>query len=82
MFLDWADPDLDEQARRHLGRVAWRGDCRAGSLVGDRRKRCADEWLGRELGWMEPRAYAALGRRALGEKVIAPLRERGIDPTV
>jgi hypothetical protein len=32
------------------------------------------------LGWMEPSAYFRLAKRSLEEKVIRPLRERGIDP--
>jgi len=35
---------------------------------------------GGELGWMEPTPYLKVGRRAMAEHVVKPLRARGIDP--
>jgi hypothetical protein len=80
IFLDWADAQLDDDARAHLGRVA-------GTAIADLERtwreveaREADEALGRELGWMEPTKYVTLARRALGDAVLAPLEARGITP--
>lgn len=79
-FLDWARPQLDDDARAHLGRVA------AGAIRGVRRnwddirrrpRALAED--GHALGWMESEAYLALAARSLADRVIAPLAARGID---
>jgi hypothetical protein len=77
LFLDWADEQLSAEDRRHLGAAA------AQSL---RALRTANQRLPREapererLGWMANDDYLELAERTLRELVIAPLRERGIDP--
>lgn len=78
-YLDWALPDLDDDARAHLGRQA---DLAIDSVVatwGDLRKRpAAQSTEGNPLGWMGSEAYLALAYRSLESKVRAPLRLRGI----
>ena len=37
-------------------------------------------WMFAALSTMEPTPYLALGRKAMAERVVRPLRERGIDP--
>jgi hypothetical protein len=77
-FLDWAEERLDQKGRTHLARVAretieairsrWSSIPSHGDDDGD------------SLGWMESQSYVDLARRALESHVLAPLRERGIDP--
>jgi hypothetical protein len=78
MFLDWADDRLNAEARAHLGRVAHQ----AITAVTDRWKsiKPQPEADAEALGWMESVSYVELARRSLQTHVLAPLRERGIDP--
>ncbi len=80
-FLDWADEQLTDDDRAHLGRAAdrtiraihrqWKG-IEAG------RSSEYDEKMGDALGWMQTDAYLALAKKSMDESVRAPLRERGI----
>ncbi len=79
-FLDWAVPELREAEVAHLGRQAdiaiafiqrqWRGIAA--------RAQGAFDSQGNALGWMGTGAYLDLARRSMQEKVVGPLRERGI----
>jgi hypothetical protein len=76
-FLDWADERLDPSRRDRLAEVA----SRAIKAVVDRWDVIAPQPADREaLGWMHTESYVALARRSLATHVVAPLRERGIDP--
>jgi hypothetical protein len=77
-FLDWAGdalrayrPRLAEVARAAIDEFT------ANHLA---IARMPDTDVGRDLGWMEPTPYLALGRRAMSEHVVRPLQARGIDP--
>lgn len=80
LFLDWAEPMLDDADRRHLSLVA-RETIQA----------TLDRWAAivprpespldtQSIGWMESTSYLALAHRALRTHVLEPLRARGIDP--
>ena len=77
-FLDWAGDTLD--AYRH--RLAVIARLAIEEFTADHRgiARLPETDIGGDLGWMEPTAYLALGRRAMADKVVRPLRARGIDP--
>ena len=77
-FLDWAGDALDPY-RERLALIARRAieEFTANHAV---IAKLPDSDSGGELGWMEPAPYLALGRRAMAEKVVRPLQERGIDP--
>ena len=82
-FLDWAVDRLSPADIAHLSRHARMATDAIESQWEDIRKRPArNENAGDALAWMESGAYLALARKAMDEKVLAPLRERGIDPTV
>jgi hypothetical protein len=80
LFLDWAEPFLDDGDRAHLARVArqtidatierWK------SIV----PRADASMDTHALGWMESTSYLELARRSLRTHVLEPLRARGIDP--
>ena len=78
-FLDWALPNLDAAALDHL-RVTAQGTITAIHRTwADIRKRPKVEKSdGHALGWMESDAYLALADRSLRERVVKPLRARGI----
>ena len=80
LFLDWAEPSLNEQARAHLSRVA-RETIQATEerwkLIAPRPESSPDTHA---LGWMESASYLELAHRSLLTHVLAPLRARGIDP--
>jgi hypothetical protein len=78
LFLDWALPLLDGDARAHLLAIAADeiGKLRASwdaIVPGD--EDVADVHA---LGWMESRAYVELARRSLVSDVLEPLRARGL----
>jgi hypothetical protein len=80
LFLDWATDRLTGGDRARLAAVAGEtiAVLRAGWRVLEGRARSpldADA-----LGWMESESYLRLARRSLETHVLAPLRERGIDP--
>jgi hypothetical protein len=78
-FLDWALPQLSGEEVAHVGRHAdttirfikrqWVG------LRGRPKRRAGP---GDALSWMESDAYLALAERSMREKVIEPLRARGV----
>jgi hypothetical protein len=77
-FLDWAGDALDAYRTRLavIARLAIE------EFTHDHRQiaRLPETDIGGDLGWMEPAAYLALSRRSMEDKVIAPLRARGMDP--
>jgi hypothetical protein len=79
-FLDWADDRLGAPERKHLAAVARQTI----DAVTERWKtivpRPQSPLDSDALGWMESSSYLDLARRSLETHVIAPLRERGIDP--
>jgi hypothetical protein len=81
-FLDWAADKLTEADLTHLSRharMATDAIERQWEDIAKRPKRGQNE--GDALAWMESGAYLALARKSMDEKVLAPLRERGIDPS-
>ncbi|MEO8704639.1 MAG: hypothetical protein ABI867_31580 [Kofleriaceae bacterium] len=77
-FLDWAGDLLAP----HRDRLALIARLAIEEFTADHRgiARLPETDIGGDLGWMEPAAYLALSRRSMADKVIAPLRARGIDP--
>jgi hypothetical protein len=77
-FLDWAGDALAPH-RDHLATIA---RLAIEEFTADHVaiERMPDNGAGAELGWMEPTPYLVVGRRALAEHVVRPLRKRGIDP--
>jgi hypothetical protein len=77
-FLDWAGDALAP----HRDRLALIARLAIEEFTHDHRQiaRLPETDIGGDLGWMEPQAYLALSRRSMEDKVIAPLRARGIDP--
>jgi hypothetical protein len=77
-FLDWAGDTL-APFRDRLALIA---RLAIEEFTHDHRQiaRLPETDIGGDLGWMEPQAYLALSRRSMEDKVIAPLRARGIDP--
>jgi hypothetical protein len=81
-FLDWADDKLTDADRAHLSRHARLATDAIEAQWADIRKRPSrTDTSGAALAWMESSAYLALAKRSMDDKVLAPLRERGIDPT-
>jgi hypothetical protein len=78
-FLDWALPQLDESEIAHVGRHA---DLAIAFIVkqwGAIRKRPPRKaGPGDALAWMESAPYLALAEKSMREKVVEPLRSRGI----
>lgn len=82
-FLDWAAPELDSDDRAYLANVA-------AAAIADveanwERVRSAplpSFSAAHALGWMQSDAYLELAHASLQTRVLAPLRERGIDPTL
>ncbi len=80
-FLDWAEELLTPDDLRHLERHAGLAVAAIESQWEDiARRPPRNENAGDALAWMESKAYLALARRSMEEKVLAPLRERAIDP--
>lgn len=77
-FLDWAGDALAPH-RRHLAGIA-RLAIEEFTANHAAIARQSDGDVGADLGWMEPSPYLELGRRAMAERVVRPLRQRGIDP--
>jgi hypothetical protein len=77
-FLDWAGDALDPYRERLalIARVAIEEFTANHAAIA----RLPDGHIGGDLGWMEPSPYLALGRKAMAEKVVRPLMDRGIDP--
>jgi len=77
-FLDWAGDTLTP----HRDRLALVARLAIEEFTAEHRAiaRQTDSHVGADLGWMEPTPYLELGRRAIVERVVQPLRERGIDP--
>ena len=80
-FLDWAEDELDASDRAHLAKVAGATiDALVSSWDTIRGRPEASVEDVNALGWMDTDAYMSLARRSLRDKVLAPLRARGIDP--
>jgi hypothetical protein len=83
LFLEWAEPRLDDGERARLARVtlealaAYRGYWEVPPPVPGEEAFLTGQL--RELGWMEPAAFAAAARRAARERVAAPLAALGIE---
>jgi hypothetical protein len=77
-FLDWAGEQLAPY-RDHLARLA-RLAIDEFTANHEEIAKIHDRDVGRDLGWMEPTPYLELGRRAMRERVISPLQQRGIHP--
>jgi hypothetical protein len=77
-FLDWAGASLAP----YRDRLALIARLAIEEFTNDHRAiaRLPETDIGGDLGWMEPAAYLALSRRSMEDKVLAPLRARGIDP--
>ncbi len=77
-FLDWAGSALDP----FRGRLALIARLAIEEFTANHRAiaRLPESDVGGDLGWMEPAAYLALSRRAMSERVVRPLEERGIEP--
>ena len=78
-FLDWALPQMSEEEIAHVGRhadIAIRFIVRQWVGLRGRPKRKAGP--GDALAWMESDAYLALAERSMRDKVIGPLRGRGV----
>jgi hypothetical protein len=79
-FLDWAVSELSEAEMAHVGRhadLAISFIKRQWATIA-RGKRDSFDEKGNALGWMHTDAYLDLARRSMEEKVVGPLRERGI----
>ena len=78
-FLDWALPQMSEDEIRHIGRHA---DIAVAFIVrqwkGLRGRPERQAGPGDALAWMESDAYLALAERSMRDKVIEPLRTRGV----
>jgi len=82
LFLDWADERFTDRQRQRLAEVA-RETIVAVVKRWEQITPTAPTPLDADtLGWMESTRYLALARRSLATHVLAPLRERGIDPGV
>jgi hypothetical protein len=78
-FLDWALPQLSEDERALLGPAADQAIAAARKLWADIRSRPQRVVVdGDALAFMETDAYLALAARAMDEKVLRPLRARGL----
>ena len=75
-FLDWAAPRLSDADRAHLGRIAG-GALRAFAPLFS--AACAGD---PELGVLDCASYDAVFADAVARRVVAPLRDRGIDVPV
>jgi hypothetical protein len=80
-FLDWAADELTHGDRAHLARIAGRTiDALVDSWSTIKGRPAASVEDVNALGWMDTDAYMTLARRSLRERVVEPLRVRGIDP--
>jgi hypothetical protein len=80
-YLDWVAAELTADDRAHLARAAGLTiDALVGSWKSITARPDHDRDTIHELGWMDSAAYLALARRSLQDRVLAPLRARGIDP--
>jgi hypothetical protein len=82
-FLDWALDDLSADDRRHLARVAGATirELKKSWKAVERRPRTLQSAVS-ALAWMDSEPYLALARRSLADKVVEPLRARGIEVDV
>jgi hypothetical protein len=82
-YLDWVGEELSDEDRAHLARAAGETiDALVASwhdLQGLPEARVEELHA---LGWMQTEAYLALAQRSLRQKVLVPLRARGIDPVL
>jgi hypothetical protein len=81
-FLDWALPRLDPSERAQLGAAADSAIVAVRQLWSEleqrpERQACAVD----ALAFMETDAYLALAAKAMDEKVLRPLRARGVMPS-
>jgi hypothetical protein len=79
-FLDWAVGELSPAELAHVGRHA---DIAIAFLQRQwdylaRNARPTFDRKGNALGWMQTTPYLELARRSMTEKVVNPLRERGV----
>jgi hypothetical protein len=79
-FLDWAAPALGREDLAHVGRHA---DLAIGFIKKQWKRiaaaqRASFDARGNPLAWMETGAYLDLARRSMRDRVVAPLRARGI----
>ncbi|MEO6418778.1 MAG: ferritin-like domain-containing protein [Polyangiaceae bacterium] len=78
-FLDWALPQLTEAEIAHVGRHA---DLAIAFIVrqwvGLRKRKPRKAGPGDALAWMESEPYLALAEKSMREKVVEPLRSRGL----
>lgn len=79
-FLDWAVGDMTDDELAHVGKHA---DIAIGFIKRQwghlaTRGRKGFDAKGNALGWMETGAYLDLARRSMNDKVVEPLRERGV----
>jgi hypothetical protein len=82
-YLDWVADELTADDRAHLARAAGLTiDALTDSWRTISARPDTDLDTIHELGWMDSAAYLALARRSLEERVMAPLRARGIEPRV
>ncbi len=78
-FLDWALPELTDADRVHLGNHADLAIRSVKANWDDLSKRPRRTYHdGDTLAWMETGAYLELAGRSLAERVIRPLRARGV----
>jgi hypothetical protein len=78
-FLDWALPQMNDQEIAHVGRhadIGIRFIARQWVTLRGRPRRKPGP--GDALAWMESDAYLALAERSMRDKVIEPLRARGV----
>jgi hypothetical protein len=79
-FLDWAVPDLSPDEVAHVGRHA---DLAITFIKSQweflfKHQRSSFDNKGNALGWMQTGPYLDLARKSMTEKVVGPLRARGI----
>jgi hypothetical protein len=80
-YLRWAVPQHSAQELAHLSKLASRSI--RGILANWdylKREDPAARPKAHALGWMQTRDYLVLAARSLEQKVLAPLRQHGIDP--
>lgn len=80
LFLDWAADRLTAAQRERLAAVARETILAVTARWPSMAERPGSPLDADALGWMESRSYVALAKRSLLSHVLAPLRERGIEP--
>ena len=80
LYLDWALPSLQPEELNSLSVTAKRAvaDLKRNWTTLDLRQSISAKEA-HDLGWLTPAEYLPAARRALERRVVAPLRERGID---